>query len=62
MCNYRLYNKKRPYGLVDIDCIEIIDFWVVENEPQSELDYDELEEMLHNEQANQPPNETKVGM
>ena len=60
--NYRLYNKKRPYDPIDIDCIEKIDFWVVEDDPQSDLDYDELQEILQNEQVNQPPREPRVGM
>ena len=60
--SYRLYNKKRPYDPIDIDCIEKIDFWVVEDESQNELDYDELEEMFHNEQATQPRNAPRVGM
>ena len=59
---YRLYNKKRPYDPIDIDYIEKIDFWVVEDEPQNELDCDELENMLHNEQANQPRTMPRVGM
>jgi len=59
---YRLYNKKRPYDLIDIDCIERIDFWVVEDEMQSELDFNNLEEMFHNEQAIQTPNELRVGV
>lgn len=33
---------------------------MVEDEPQNELDYDELKEMLHNEQATQPCNEPRV--
>ena len=48
---YRLYNKKRPYDPIDIDCIKKIDSLVVEDERQDELDYDKLEEMLYNEQA-----------
>ena len=59
---YRLYNKKKPYDPIDIDCIGKIDFWVVEDESPNELDYDELEEMLHNEQATQPCNVPRVGM
>jgi len=35
---------------------------VVEDEPQNELDNDELEEMPYNEQAIQTPNEPRVGM
>jgi len=35
---------------------------VVEDKPQNELDNNELEEMLHNEQATQTPNEPRVGM
>jgi len=35
---------------------------VVEDEPQNELDCDELEDMLHNEQANRPHTVPRVGM
>jgi len=52
--------QERPYDPIDIDCIERIDFWVVEDKPQSELDYEEFEVTLHNEQANQPRNEPRV--
>jgi len=34
----------------------------VEDEPQNELDNDELEEMIQNEQATQTSNEPRVGM
>ncbi|GJV05078.1 hypothetical protein Tco_1338647 [Tanacetum coccineum] len=37
---------KRSYDLIDYECIDDMDFWVVEEEPQQELDYDQLETML----------------
>jgi len=51
-----------PYDPIDIDYIERIDFWVVEDEPQNELDNDELEEIIQNEQATKTSNEPRVGM
>lgn len=38
--------KKRQYDPIDYECIDKVDFWVVEAEPNGELDYNELEEML----------------
>ncbi|GKG25955.1 hypothetical protein Tco_0399101, partial [Tanacetum coccineum] len=37
---------KRSYDLIDYECIDDMDFWVVKEEPQEELDYDQLETML----------------
>ena len=44
--DYRFYNKKILYDPTDIACIEGIDFWMVKDELQIELDYDELEGIL----------------
>jgi len=35
---------------------------VVEEDPQSESNYDEVKGMLHNEKVNQPCDEPRVGM
>ena len=54
-----------PYDPIDIDCVERIDFCIVEDDPKNELDYDDVEQMLHNEQTNQTPRDpgakAKVG-
>ncbi|KAL0457971.1 UNVERIFIED_CONTAM: hypothetical protein Slati_0424300, partial [Sesamum latifolium] len=51
--NLRLQNRvkysKRPYDPVDYQCIDKADFWIIEETPEGELDYDELEEMLEEE-------------
>ncbi|GJX99906.1 hypothetical protein Tco_0356925 [Tanacetum coccineum] len=53
----RLKVDKRSYDLIDYECIDDKDFWVVEKEPQGELDYDELETMLDDEDE-EPPSQT----
>ncbi|GJW99470.1 hypothetical protein Tco_0183384 [Tanacetum coccineum] len=59
--NMRLQNRlkvdKRSYDPIDYECIDDKDFWVVEKEPQGELDYDELETMLDDEDE-EPPSQT----
>ncbi|GKB15067.1 zinc finger, CCHC-type containing protein [Tanacetum coccineum] len=50
-----LHVDKRSYNLVDYECIDETDFWVVEEEAQGELDYDQLENMLKQE----PPSQTQ---
>ncbi|GJX89931.1 NAC domain-containing protein 67-like protein [Tanacetum coccineum] len=49
---------KRSYDLIDYECIDDMDFWVVEEEPQEELDYDQLETML-DDQDEEPPSQTQ---
>ena len=44
---------KNNYDLVDIESIDKIEFWIVEEEDPSLLDYDELEQML-NEDGSTP--------
>ncbi|KAL0373962.1 UNVERIFIED_CONTAM: hypothetical protein Sradi_3311900, partial [Sesamum radiatum] len=48
--NLRLQNRvkysKRPYDPVDYECIDKSEFWIVEETPEGELDYDEMEELL----------------
>ncbi|XP_039128907.1 uncharacterized protein LOC120265048 [Dioscorea cayenensis subsp. rotundata] len=41
-----LASKDRSYDPIDYECIDKTEFWVVEKEPEGELDYDELESML----------------
>ncbi|KAL0352277.1 UNVERIFIED_CONTAM: hypothetical protein Scaly_1616400 [Sesamum calycinum] len=51
--NLRLQNRvkysKRPYDPVDYECIDKSEFWIVEETPEGELDYDEMEELLEEE-------------
>ena len=51
----RLDVDKRSYDPIDYECIDDNDFWVVEEEAQGELDYDQLESMLEQE----PPSQTQ---
>nr|GFA69506.1 reverse transcriptase domain-containing protein [Tanacetum cinerariifolium] len=51
----RLHLDKRSYDLVDYKCIDETNFWVVEEEVQGELDYDQLQNMLEQE----PPSQTQ---
>ncbi|KAL1566009.1 hypothetical protein AAHA92_01667 [Salvia divinorum] len=47
----RLGSKKRSYDPIDYECIDKVEFWVIDENPEEELDYEELEEMLDEEQA-----------
>ncbi|KAK4383644.1 hypothetical protein Sango_2755800 [Sesamum angolense] len=42
----RVKYSKRPYDPVDYECIDKSEFWIVEETPEGELDYDEMEELL----------------
>ncbi|KAI3665539.1 hypothetical protein L6452_44166 [Arctium lappa] len=52
--NLRLQNRlkveKRSYDPIDYESIDKTDFWVVEEEPEGELDYNDLENMLDEEE------------
>ncbi|GJZ86138.1 hypothetical protein Tco_0657748 [Tanacetum coccineum] len=50
---HRLHFDKRSYDPVDYECIDETDFWVVEEEAQGELDYDQLENMVEQEPSSQ---------
>nr|GEY04906.1 hypothetical protein [Tanacetum cinerariifolium] len=52
---HRLHLDKRSYDPVDYECIDETDFWVVEEEAQGELDYDQLKNMLEQK----PPSQTQ---
>ncbi|XP_071920401.1 uncharacterized protein [Coffea arabica] len=45
----RLSYKKRSYDPVDYETIDKVEFWIVDEEQEGELDYDELEEMIEEE-------------
>lgn len=42
----RLASKKSLYDPIDYECIDKTEFWVVEEEVEGELAFDELESML----------------
>ncbi|KAI3813655.1 hypothetical protein L1987_18384 [Smallanthus sonchifolius] len=46
----RLKENKRSYDLVDYQSIDKTEFWVVDEVEEGELNYDELENMLDEEQ------------
>ena len=47
----RLYNKKRSYAPIDYECIYETEFWIIEeNEPRG-LDFEELENLLYEEES-----------
>ncbi|XP_047943142.1 uncharacterized protein LOC125189978 [Salvia hispanica] len=52
--NLRLKNhlgsKKRLYDPIDYECIDKVEFWVTDENPNEELVYEELEEILEEEQ------------
>ncbi|KAI3739338.1 hypothetical protein L2E82_29741 [Cichorium intybus] len=41
---------KRSYDPIDYECIDNTDFWVVEEEPEGELGYNDLENMLDDQE------------
>ncbi|RVW20428.1 hypothetical protein CK203_112414 [Vitis vinifera] len=45
----RFYNKKRIYDPIDYACIDETDFWVVDDDQPTELDIEELENLLYEE-------------
>ncbi|KAL0342505.1 UNVERIFIED_CONTAM: hypothetical protein Scaly_1913100 [Sesamum calycinum] len=51
--NLRLQNRvkysKRLYDPVDYECTDKSEFWIVEETPEGELDYDEMEEFVEEE-------------
>ncbi|XP_023751607.2 uncharacterized protein LOC111899961 [Lactuca sativa] len=60
--NLRLQNRlkvdKRSYDPIDYECIDKTEFWVVEEELNGELDYNDLENML-DEQEYEPTSQTQ---
>ncbi|KAL4561520.1 hypothetical protein LXL04_033687 [Taraxacum kok-saghyz] len=60
--NLRLQNRlkvdKRSYDPIDYECIDKTDFWVVEEEPEGEFDYNDIENML-DEQEQEPASQTQ---
>nr|GEW12786.1 hypothetical protein [Tanacetum cinerariifolium] len=63
--NLRLQNRlkvdKRSYDPIDYECIDDTDFWVVEEEPQGKLGYDQLKSML-GDQDEEPPSQTQENL
>ena len=51
---YAIHNigsKKRQYDPIDYECIDKVEFWVIDENANEKLDYEELEEMLDEELA-----------
>ncbi|KAK8939133.1 hypothetical protein KSP39_PZI011617 [Platanthera zijinensis] len=42
---------KRNYDPLDYTCIDLMDFWVLEEEPVPELSFEDLENEIYNEDA-----------
>ncbi|KAI3700862.1 hypothetical protein L2E82_45503 [Cichorium intybus] len=55
---WRLKVDKMSYDPIDYECIDKTDFWVVEEEPEKELDYNDIENML-DEQEHEPASQTQ---
>jgi len=53
-CFCRVKIDKRSYDPIDYECIDKTDFWVVEEEPEGELDYNELENMIEEQEEHEP--------
>ena len=53
MLFYSGKERKRPYDPLDYECIDKVDFWIIEEEPSGELDCDELDEILEDELSNE---------
>ncbi|KAL8519839.1 hypothetical protein ACS0TY_010687 [Phlomoides rotata] len=62
--NLRLKNREKQmhktYDPIDYECIDKVDAWIIDDAPNGELDYDELEE-LDNELANNELPESQGG-
>ncbi|KAJ9568146.1 hypothetical protein OSB04_004112 [Centaurea solstitialis] len=59
--NLRLQNRlkvKRSYDPIDYECIDKTEFWVVEEEPEGELDYNDLENTI-DDQEHEPVPQTQ---
>ena len=54
----RLKVDKRSYDPIDYECIDKTDFLVVEKELEGELDYNDLENML-DEEEHEPVSQTQ---
>ncbi|RVW51469.1 hypothetical protein CK203_084037 [Vitis vinifera] len=54
----KFYNKKRIYDPIDYACIDETDFWIVDGDQPTELDVEELENLLY-EKGSIPINEVE---
>ncbi|KAI3685275.1 hypothetical protein L6452_34516 [Arctium lappa] len=54
----KLKVEKRSYDPIDYESIDKTDFWMVEEEPEGELDYNDLENML-DEEEHEPASQTQ---
>jgi len=48
---YSAKNKKACMDPIDYESIEKIEYWVIEEDSPSDLDYEELEKILYDDQA-----------
>ena len=46
---FRIYNKTRSYDLIDYECIVKTEFWIIDENKQGELDFEELDNLLYEE-------------
>ena len=48
---FRLYKKKKKksYDPIDYECIDEIEFWIIDENGSEELDFEELENLLYKE-------------
>ena len=51
MLFFRFYKKKRIYDPIDYACIDETDFWVVDDDQPTELDIEELDNLLYEEES-----------
>lgn len=47
----RVANKKKNFDPIDYESIDQIDYWITEEDNSPLLDYDELQNMLYNQDA-----------
>ena len=47
---FRLYNnKKKSYDLIDYECIDETEFWIIDENVSGELGFEELDNILYEE-------------
>ena len=48
---FRAFNKNRAYDPIDYESIDNIEYWIMEEDNSPILDYDDIENMLYNEES-----------
>ena len=56
---FRLYNKKICYHPINYVCNDETEFWIINENESGELDYEELENILYEEDQSMPINEVE---